>query len=34
MVVTGTEDVAAPAANSLIIAQNFPGVWLVQIKGA
>jgi len=30
---TGTEDVVVPAANSLIIAQNIPGSWLVQIKG-
>jgi pimeloyl-ACP methyl ester carboxylesterase len=34
LVVTGTEDVAAPAANSLIIAQKIPEAWLVQIKGA
>ena len=34
LVVTGTEDVAVPAANSLIIAQKIPGAWLVQIKGA
>jgi len=34
LVITGTEDIAAPAANSLIIAQKIPGAWLVQIKGA
>ena len=34
MVVTGTQDIAVPAANSLIIAQKIPGAWLVQIKGA
>jgi len=34
LVITGTEDVAAPAANSLIIAQKIPGTWLVQIEGA
>lgn len=34
LVVAGTEDVAVPPANSLIIAQKIPGVWLVQIKGA
>ena len=34
MVVTGTEDVATPAANSLIIAQKIPGAWLVQFKEA
>ena len=33
LVITGTEDVAVPAANSLIIAQKIPGSWLVQIKG-
>ena len=34
LVITGTEDVAVPAANSLIIAQKIPGSWLVQIQGA
>ena len=34
LVITGTEDISAPAANSLIIAQKIPGTWLVQIKGA
>jgi pimeloyl-ACP methyl ester carboxylesterase len=34
LVITGTEDIAAPADNSLIIAQKIPGAWLVQIKGA
>ena len=34
LVVTGTEDVAVPAANSLIIVQKIPDSWLVQIKGA
>ena len=34
LVVTGTEDIAVPGANSLIIAQKIPGAWLVQIKGA
>ena len=34
LVITGTEDVAAPAANSLIIVQKIPGSWLVQIKAA
>jgi pimeloyl-ACP methyl ester carboxylesterase len=33
LVLTGTEDVAVPAANSLILAQKIPGAWLVQIKG-
>src|ERR671926_289524 len=34
LVITGTEDVAVPPANSLIIAAKIPGSWLVQIKGA
>ena len=34
MIITGTEDVAVPAANSLILAEKIPGAWLVQIKGA
>jgi pimeloyl-ACP methyl ester carboxylesterase len=34
LVITGTEDIAVPVANSLIIAQKIPGSWLVQIKGA
>jgi pimeloyl-ACP methyl ester carboxylesterase len=34
LVIAGTEDVAVPAANSLILAQKIPGAWLVQIKGA
>jgi pimeloyl-ACP methyl ester carboxylesterase len=33
LVITGTEDVAVPAANSLIIVEKIPGSWLVQIKG-
>jgi len=33
LVITGTEDVAVPAPNSLILAQKIPGAWLVQIKG-
>jgi pimeloyl-ACP methyl ester carboxylesterase len=34
LVITGTEDIAVPAANSLIIAGKIPGSWLVQIKDA
>lgn len=34
LIITGTEDVALPAAISLILAQKIPGAWLVQIKGA
>jgi pimeloyl-ACP methyl ester carboxylesterase len=33
LVITGTEDITVPSANSLIIAQKIPGAWLVQIKG-
>ncbi len=33
LVITGTEDVAVPAANSLLLTQIIPGAWLVQIKG-
>jgi pimeloyl-ACP methyl ester carboxylesterase len=33
LVITGTEDVSVPAANSLIIAEKILGSWLVQIKG-
>ena len=34
LVITGTEDVTIPAANSLIIAGKIPGAWLVQIPAA
>lgn len=34
LLVAGTEDVAVPANNSLIIAQKIPGAWLVQFKEA
>ena len=34
LVMTGTDDVTIPAANSLIIAGKIPGAWLVQIKDA
>jgi pimeloyl-ACP methyl ester carboxylesterase len=34
LIITGTEDIAVPAANSIILAQKIPGAWLVQIKGA
>jgi pimeloyl-ACP methyl ester carboxylesterase len=33
LVITGTDDVSVPSANSLIIVQKIPGSWLVQIKG-
>jgi pimeloyl-ACP methyl ester carboxylesterase len=32
LVITGTEDVAVPAGNSLILAHKIPDAWLVQIK--
>ena len=34
LIITGTEDVAVPAANSLILMEKIPGAWLVQVKGA
>lgn len=34
LIITGTEDVAVPAANSLILVQKIPTAWLVQIEGA
>jgi pimeloyl-ACP methyl ester carboxylesterase len=34
LLVAGTEDVAVPANNSLIIAQKIPGAWLVQFREA
>jgi pimeloyl-ACP methyl ester carboxylesterase len=32
LIITGTEDVAVPSANSLILAGNIPGAWLIQIE--
>ena len=34
LVITGTEDIDVPVANSLIITSKIPGSWLIQIKGA
>ncbi|MGN6628782.1 MAG: alpha/beta fold hydrolase [Candidatus Nitrosocosmicus sp.] len=34
LIITGTEDVAVPANNSLILVQKIPNAWLVQIKEA
>jgi pimeloyl-ACP methyl ester carboxylesterase len=34
LIITGTEDVAVPTANSLILVEKIPGAWLVQVKGA
>jgi pimeloyl-ACP methyl ester carboxylesterase len=33
LIITGTDDVTSPPANSLMLAQKIPGAWLVQIKG-
>lgn len=33
LIIVGTEDMAIPPANSLIIAAKIPGSWLVQIRG-
>lgn len=34
LVLTGTEDQAVPAKNSLVITEKIPGAWLVQVKSA
>jgi pimeloyl-ACP methyl ester carboxylesterase len=31
LIITGTDDISVPAANSLILAQKIPGAWLVPI---
>lgn len=33
LILTGTDDITSPPANSLMIAQRIPGAWLVQITG-
>ncbi|HET7389596.1 MAG TPA: alpha/beta hydrolase [Nitrososphaeraceae archaeon] len=33
LVITGTEDITSPPANSILIADKIPGAWLVQIRG-
>ena len=33
LVVTGSEDITSPPANSILMAEKIPGAWLVQIKG-
>src|SRR5215207_725749 len=33
LVVSGTEDITAPPANSVMMAERIPGAWLVQIIG-
>jgi pimeloyl-ACP methyl ester carboxylesterase len=32
LIITGTDDIAVPADNSLILTQKIPGSWLVQIE--
>jgi pimeloyl-ACP methyl ester carboxylesterase len=34
LIITGTEDVAVPFSNSLVLVEKIPGAWLVQIKDA
>jgi pimeloyl-ACP methyl ester carboxylesterase len=33
LVITGSEDITSPPANSILMAEKIPGAWLVQIKG-
>jgi pimeloyl-ACP methyl ester carboxylesterase len=33
LIVAGTEDITAPPANSVIMAERIPGAWLVQMRG-
>ena len=33
LVLTGTDDITSPPANSLMIAQRIPSSWLIQING-
>ncbi len=33
LVITGSEDITSPPANSILIVEKIPGAWLVQIKG-
>ena len=33
LIITGSEDIASPPANSIMISEKIPGAWLVQIKG-
>jgi pimeloyl-ACP methyl ester carboxylesterase len=32
LVITGTEDITSPPANSPMIAERIPGAWFVQIE--
>jgi pimeloyl-ACP methyl ester carboxylesterase len=34
LIITGTEDVAVPYVNSLVLVEKIPGAWLVQIRDA
>lgn len=33
LVITGTDDIVRPPANSIMLAERIPGAWLVQISG-
>ncbi|HXS59467.1 MAG TPA: hypothetical protein VN703_01480 [Candidatus Sulfopaludibacter sp.] len=33
LIITGTEDVAAPSPSSLLFVDKIPWAWLVQMKG-
>lgn len=33
LVVTGTQDITSPPANSVMLAEKIPGAWLIQIEG-
>jgi pimeloyl-ACP methyl ester carboxylesterase len=33
LIVAGTEDITAPPANSVMMAERIPGAWLIQIRG-
>jgi pimeloyl-ACP methyl ester carboxylesterase len=33
LVAAGSEDITAPPANSVMMAEKIPGAWLIQIKG-
>ncbi len=34
LIISGTEDIAVPSANSLVLVDKIPGAWLVQIRDA
>jgi pimeloyl-ACP methyl ester carboxylesterase len=33
LIVSGTEDITAPPANSVMMAEKIPGAWLIQMRG-